>query len=307
MNKILKWILIFPFFLCIINCKEKEPVLIVKKLTIAMEKELHAFQKSEKSSDSQRETLLETIKEFNHFSQKKLTPKNRFIYFYNEALAQTLLAAHLLLSDFSNQNEEKFDTEKKKEALKAVMQGIECYHECFRMINRSPSLIKEKNLQHLKANSEFLHLLLNEMNQNSQEENSQKTKEEAEKKDKDAGENSKNQKSDSIEESSQNQNKDSKDQNSHSQNQANEENQHQSSSFSEDQRLSEKKLNQLQHRVNEKEDSLSSQSEEKEASSEGEKALASELLQAILEEQQRNESTHTIQTQEGYNHVDKDW
>lgn len=271
-----------------------------------MEKELQAFQNGEKISDSQRETLLQTIKEFNHFSQKKLTPKNRFIYFYNESLAQTLLAAHLLLSDFSNQNEEKSDSEKKKEALKAVMQGIECYHECFRLINRNPSLVSEKNLQNLKTNSEFLHLLLNEMNQNAQEENSQ-TKERDKEEKKDKEENSKNQKSDSDEENSQDQNKDSKDKNSHSQNQENKENQNQSSSFSNDQRLSGNRLNQLQQKANEKEDRSSSQSEEKEASPEGEKALASELLKAILEEQQRNESTHTIQTQEGYNHVDKDW
>lgn len=301
LKSLFPFILIFSLLLLFISCKESEAVFVVKQLNSLMEKEILSFQDQEKNPPVSNEEMFQMREKIKALSDKKWTEKNRFIYFYNEGLFQTLFATHLFLHQSSG---EESHAEKKEEGdqetLKALKQGLECYHECFRIIAKNPHGVDKKDQQVLKVNSEFLHQLINQLDLQQKRQEQESSSEEKQEKEGSSSDQKESKSGDPNEQKS------DKEKGAEQPSQESSNDQKEASAPN-DNRLSQQKMNDLLENKNDQQEQATTQSEQKGNEKESEKALSPELLQAILEEQQRNEEYNQFQSQEGYNHVDKDW
>lgn len=243
------------------------------------------------------EKLEELERTLDEWEQYKWNKKNRFLFFYNKGLLKTLL----VLKEIKEVKGSNFDFGSN------ILDGVNAYQECFKMLQFDGVRVSSKELEALRYNSCYLHNLLNYLDENSDNQNRENQNSSQDQNSNENKTDKENQASSQTSEDQQNQN-DSSQNNDDEQNQSNQNQTNKNSSDGKNQ-LTDKLLEELNSNKNNKQDQkdLVSEKEGKENKDQQKEEMASSLLQALYEEEQRKEENQKIIMQEGYYYVEKDW
>lgn len=276
-------VLVATFLFCF-GCKTKTITNEIKKIATQAK-----IDDASLLSFSHLDELNNLIDDFEQYSWNK---KNRFYFFYNKGLLKTLL----VINQIKKMPQDDFDL------IDELLEGINCYHECFRMIKKGEIKLKDNELNALSYNSCYLHLLLKYLKENFNNHNSQESNSNSN--------DSKNQSNNHDKNTTEDQHELAN--NEHKPNSESEQQSQQKEDFSADKnQLTKEMLEQLLSQKNSKDknqnqSTLPSSDLQNETKEENEE-LSSSLLQILQDEQQRKEENQNIIMQEGYYYVEKDW